>query len=76
MVKTEAQRASGNDNGAAQPLAMSVRDAARLAGISRASLYREISTRRLRTVKVGKRRLVPTEALRAWLDALPASAIT
>jgi excisionase family DNA binding protein len=73
MVNTETQRVAGNDNGAAQPLAMSVRDAARLAGISRATLYREIATRRLRTVKVGKRRLVRTEALRAWLDSLPAS---
>jgi excisionase family DNA binding protein len=74
MVNTEARRATDSGSATAQPLAMSIIDAAKLAGISRATLYREIATRRLRTVKVGKRRLVPTEALHDWLSGLSDSA--
>jgi excisionase family DNA binding protein len=44
-------------------LAYCVKDAARLIGVSRATLYVLISTGRLRTVKIRKRRLVPREAL-------------
>ena len=45
------------------PMAMSPRDAARAIGISRSSLYRLIKQGRIRTVKLGRRTLVPTSAL-------------
>ena len=45
------------------PMAMSPRDAARAIGISRSSLYRQIKQGRIRTVKLGRRTLVPTSAL-------------
>ena len=44
-------------------LAFCVDDAARLIGVSRATLYVLISTGDLRTIKIRKRRLVPREAL-------------
>ncbi|PHX93247.1 MAG: hypothetical protein CK542_04530 [Acidimicrobium sp.] len=45
------------------PMAMSPRDAARAIGISRSTLYRLIQRGGLRTVKIGRRTLVPTSAL-------------
>jgi len=45
------------------PMAMSPRDAARAIGISRSTLYRLIQQGRVRTVKIGRRTLVPTSAL-------------
>jgi excisionase family DNA binding protein len=45
------------------PMAMSPRDAARAIGISRSTLYRLIKQGRIRTVKLGRRTLVPTSAL-------------
>jgi excisionase family DNA binding protein len=53
-----------------EALAYCVKDAARLIGVSRTTLYVLISTGRLRTIKIRKRRLVPREAL---LDLLTAS---
>lgn len=46
---------------------LNVLDAARAAGISRSKLYEFIRSRELRSVKIGKRRLVRVEALRAWI---------
>jgi excisionase family DNA binding protein len=46
-----------------EALAYCVKDAARLVGVSRATLYVLISTGNLRTVKIRKRRLIPREAL-------------
>ncbi len=45
------------------PMAMSPQDAARAIGISRSSLYRLMKQGRIRTVKLGRRTLVPTSAL-------------
>jgi excisionase family DNA binding protein len=50
-------------------LVYSIREAAQATGLSRATLYRLISDGRLKTVKVGARRLVPVAALTALLDA-------
>ena len=74
MVKNEAGHAASFENSALLlPLALSILEAAKLAGVSRATLYGEMAAKRLKSVKVGKRRLIPTDALRAWLDALPES---
>ena len=51
-----------------QRLVASVRDAARMMGISRSSVYRLIGNRKLRTVKIGGRRLIPASALDALLE--------
>jgi excisionase family DNA binding protein len=51
-----------------QRLVASVRDAARMMGISRSSVYRLIGNRKLRTVKIGARRLIPLGAINALLN--------
>jgi len=48
---------------------MSVTGAAVRLGISRATLYAEIGSGRLRTVKVGRRRLIPASAIDAYIAA-------
>ena len=52
-----------------QPLAVSPADAARLIGIGRTMLYDEIASTRLRSAKIGKRRLITVEAIKDWLQA-------
>jgi excisionase family DNA binding protein len=49
-------------------LVYSVREAEQATGLSRSTIYRLISNGRLKTVKVGARRLVPVAALTALLD--------
>jgi excisionase family DNA binding protein len=48
--------------------ALSVDETARAVGISRATLYRLVQQKRLATVKIGSRRLVPVGAIDALLD--------
>ena len=48
--------------------ALSVGEAARAVGISRATLYRLVQQKRLATVKIGSRRLVPVSALDNLLE--------
>lgn len=54
---------------AVQPLAVAPSEAARLIGIGRTMLYEEITSGRLRSAKVGKRRLISLDAIRDWLTA-------
>jgi excisionase family DNA binding protein len=42
---------------------LSIEDAARALGIGRTALYSEIGAGRIRTIKVGRRRLVPSSAI-------------
>lgn len=50
-------------------LAYSVAEAAEVAGIGRTKLYAAIKSGDLRSTKKGGRRLVPVDALKAWLAA-------
>lgn len=50
-------------------LAVSPAEAARLAGVGRTTLYAAIGSGALRSLKIGKRRLITIEALRSWLAA-------
>jgi excisionase family DNA binding protein len=52
--------------------ALSVVETARAVGLSRATIYRLIEQKRLATLKIGSRRLIPV----AEIDALLAKAIT
>ncbi|MGI8753325.1 MAG: excisionase family DNA-binding protein [Acidimicrobiales bacterium] len=54
-----------------QPKAVSVDDAAQLLGLGRSSLYDLLEVGRIRSVKVGSRRLVPTAAIDEFLGAPP-----
>ena len=44
-------------------------EAAYVANLGRSTLYEAILSGELETLKVGKRRLVPVEALKAWLTS-------
>ena len=48
--------------------ALSVAEAAQAVGLSRATLYRLVQQKRLATVKIGSRRLVPVSALDNLLE--------
>lgn len=49
-------------------LALSVREAAKACGVSRATIYRLIEQKRLVTLKICSRRLVPVSAINALLN--------
>jgi excisionase family DNA binding protein len=51
-------------------LLLSVAEAARTLGICRSSLYTLLDRRRLRSVSIGRRRLIPAEAVREFVDSL------
>lgn len=54
-------------NNAAQILAVSPNEAARLCSIGRTTLYAALSSGELKSIKIGTRRLITLEALRDWL---------
>lgn len=54
---------------ALQPLAVAPNEAARMMSIGRTMLYEEIASGRLRSGKIGKRRLITIEAIKDWLKA-------
>ena len=53
-------------------LAYSVADACRLAGIGKTTLYGAIKRGELTSRKVGRRTLIPAQALADWIENLPA----
>jgi excisionase family DNA binding protein len=53
---------------ARDPLAYRIGEAAEMANISRATIYRLIASGKLKTVKIGRIRLVPAPALRSLLE--------
>ena len=53
-----------------QPLAYDIPTAATLCGIGRTKLLEEVGAGRLRTVKIGSRRLVPRQALEQYVAML------
>jgi excisionase family DNA binding protein len=53
----------------AEPLAVSPGEASRLAGLGRTTIYNALGSGALKSIKIGKRRLITIEALRAWLLA-------
>ena len=56
-----------NPPGTMDPLAVSVQAATRVSGIGRTRLYEAMGSGELASCKVGKRRLILLEDLRAWL---------
>ena len=50
-----------------EPLALNVPEAARLAGVGRSTIYTEISSGKLKIIKVGRRTIITMEELRSWL---------
>ena len=50
-----------------EPLAVSVEEAASLLGVGRSTIFELIRAQRLASIKVGKRRLIPTDELEAFI---------
>jgi excisionase family DNA binding protein len=55
----------GHRNG---PMLLSILEAAQKLGIGRTTFYAEVMSGRIRSLKVGSRRLVPASALQEWID--------
>ena len=52
---------------AVQVIAVSPNEAARLCSIGRTTLYAALSTGKLKSIKIGTRRLITIDALKDWL---------
>ena len=52
-----------------QCIAVSPAEAARLASVGRTTIYEALGSGALRSLKIGKRRLITIEALKGWLAA-------
>jgi excisionase family DNA binding protein len=57
-----------NNIHATERRALSIKEAAQTCGLSRATIDRLIEQKRLATLKVGSRRLVPVPAIEAFLE--------
>ena len=57
-------------------LAVSVEDAAAMAGVGRTTLYSALGDGSLQSLKIGKRRLIRVEALKAWIASHEAATRT
>ena len=51
-----------------EPLAVSPTEAARLSGLGRTTIFAAIKSGELRSTKIGTRRLITIEAIKAWLE--------
>ena len=52
-----------------EKLGVSVDEAARMIGISRARCYPLVMSGEIPSITIGSRRIIPVVALRAWMDA-------
>ncbi len=52
-------------------LSRSPEDAAAFAGVGRDAVYRAMTSGKLKAKKLGRRTLITTEALTAWIESLP-----
>jgi excisionase family DNA binding protein len=53
------------------PLAVSIEEAARRAGVGRGYLYQQIGRGKLRARKAGRRTIIALSDLAAWVEQLP-----
>lgn len=58
---------TSTNNSKLEPLAVSVTDAVRISGLGRTSIYEAVGAGTLASLKIGARRLILLESLRAWL---------
>ncbi len=56
---------------APEKLIYTIKEARAALGVGTTTLYKEIAEGRLATIKLGSRTLIPGDALRAWVAALP-----
>ena len=67
-INTTRQYKSGGFIMEQEKLAINVKEMAKLLGISAKSAYDLVKTPGFPLIRVGKRQLIPTEALKKWLD--------
>ncbi|WP_430427938.1 helix-turn-helix transcriptional regulator [Parasphingorhabdus sp.] len=53
------------------PKLLSINDFCALTGIGRTKAYQELSSGRLTAVKIGRRTLIPSKAIDAWITNQP-----
>ena len=58
-------------NADSNPIALTIRDAVQLSGVSRSTLYRAIKAGDVVARKHGRRTIILADELRAWLQNLP-----
>jgi excisionase family DNA binding protein len=51
-----------------EPLLLGIRQAAPIAGVGRDAMYRLVAEGRIRSVRLGRKRLVPRQELEAWIQ--------
>jgi len=68
-ARAELDRESADDG---PRLAYTVTQAARALGLSKSMIYDQLRSRRLGSVRVGKRRIITRQQIDAWLAGLPA----
>ena len=64
---TASAASSRQSSTATTPLAVSTYEAARLAGVGRTKIYDALGSGMLKSLKIGKRRLILFESLQKWL---------
>jgi excisionase family DNA binding protein len=57
------------------PISVSIPTACRMSGLSRSHLYKVMARGDVRSLKMGRRRLVLVDSLRAWLESLPSGGL-
>lgn len=57
-----------------ESLAYTIKRACEVADVGRTKLYEEIAAGRIKTRKLGRRVLILSDDLRAWLESLPEAA--
>ena len=71
MLKTKVGEIIGTH---IEPLSVDIATACKITGLGRSKLYELLGADEIRSIKCGKRRLIPVAALREWLAKLEASA--
>lgn len=56
------------------PLVVGIEQAMAALGVGKSFIYAELRAGRLRSIKAGRRTLIPVESLREWLQAREAEA--
>jgi excisionase family DNA binding protein len=54
-----------------EKLTFTLKEAAQALGVSKSTLYKALAEGKLSAIKLGNRTLIPADALRAWLAAMP-----
>jgi excisionase family DNA binding protein len=51
-----------------EPLLLGIRQAAPIAGVGRDAMYALVASGRIRSIRLGRKRLIPRQELEAWIS--------